>query len=147
MKDIKKSCNNSKFKISAPTWKEKFELPDRSSSMSDIQDYFKYIIKKLEAVSGNVPIRMYVNKIENRVAFRIKTGYYLELLSPKTVEVPGSTKSKIAKNENGENVPHLETTEVVIVHLLSTIIISMIQESCKRLFLINLLVSLVVKTF
>ena len=115
--------------------------------MSDIQDYFKYIIKKLEAVSGNAPIRMYVNKIENRVAFRIKTGYYLELLSPKTVEVPGSTKSKIAKNENGENVPHLETTEVVIVHLLSTIIISMIQESCKRLFLINLLVSLVVKTF
>ena len=90
---------------------------------------------------------MYVNKIEGRVAFRIKTEYYLELLSRKTVKVPGSTKSKITKNKNGENVSHLGTTEVVIVPLLSTIIISMIQESCKRLFLINLLVNLVVKNF
>ena len=48
--------------------------------------------------------------------FKIKTGYYLELLMPETMELLGSTKSKITKNENGENVPHLEITVVVLIH-------------------------------
>ena len=59
---------------------------------------------------------IYVNKIENRITFKIKTGYYLELLTPETMKLLGSTKSKITKDENGENVPHLEITEVVLVH-------------------------------
>ena len=63
MKNIKKSYKNNKFEISAPTRKEKFELPDGSYSVSDIQDYFEYIIKKLQKVTDNPPIRMYVNKI------------------------------------------------------------------------------------
>ena len=46
-KDIKKSYKNNKFKISAPTWNEEFELPDGSYSISDIQDYFKYILKNM----------------------------------------------------------------------------------------------------
>ena len=45
-KNIKSSYNNNKFKISAPTWNDKFELPDGSYSLSDIQDYFEYILKK-----------------------------------------------------------------------------------------------------
>ena len=61
-------------------------------------------------------IRIYINKIENRITFKIKTGYYLELLTPETMKLLGSTKSKITKDENGENVPHLEITEVVLVH-------------------------------
>ena len=61
-------------------------------------------------------IRLYVNKIENRITFKIKTGYYLELLTPETMKLLGSTENKITKDKNGENVPHLEITEVVLVH-------------------------------
>ena len=68
-----------KFEILPPTWNEKFELPDRSDSVSDIQDYFKHIVKKHETVTDNLPIKIYVNQIENRSTFRIKTGYCLEL--------------------------------------------------------------------
>ena len=59
---------------------------------------------------------IYVNKIENRITFEIKTGYYLELLTPETMKLIGCTKKKITKDENGENVPHLEITEVILVH-------------------------------
>ena len=57
-------------------------------------------------------MRLYVNQIENRITFRIKIGYYLELLTPKTMNLHGSTKSKITKNESGENVPNLQINEV-----------------------------------
>ena len=56
---------------------------------------------------------IYINKIENRITFKIKAGYYLELLTPETMKLLGSTKSKINKDKNGENVPHLEITEVI----------------------------------
>ena len=58
------------------------------------------------AVTDNPPIEIYVNKIENRVTFKIKTGYYLQPLTLKTMKLLGSTTSKITKNKNGENVPH-----------------------------------------
>ena len=61
-------------------------------------------------------IRIYVNKIENRVTFKIKKGYSLELLTPKTMKLLGSIENKITKDKNGENVPHLEISEVVLVH-------------------------------
>ena len=64
-KNIKSSYNNNKFKISAPTWSEEFELPDGSYSVSDIQDYFEYILKKHSESVDNPSIRIYVNKIEN----------------------------------------------------------------------------------
>ena len=60
--------------------------------------------------------RIYVNKIENRVKFKIKKGYYLQLLTPETMELVGSTKSKLKKNENDENVSHSEITELVSIH-------------------------------
>ena len=53
---------------------------------------------------------------QNRPTFKIKTCYYFDLLMPETKKLPGSTKSKITKDENGENVPHLEITEVVLIH-------------------------------
>ena len=115
-KNIKSSYNNNKFKISAPTWSEEFELPDGSYSVSDIQDYFEYILKKHSESVDNPSIRIYVNKIENRITFKIKNGYYLELLSPETMKLLGSTNSKTTKDKNGENVPHLEIVEVVLVH-------------------------------
>ena len=61
-------------------------------------------------------MRIYVNKIENRITFKIKTGYYLELLTVETIKLLGSTGNKITKDKNGQNVPHLEITEVVLVH-------------------------------
>ena len=94
-KNIKSSCNNNKFKISAPTWNEEFELPDGSYSISDIQDYFEYILKKHRESADNPPITIYVNKIQNRIMFKIKNGYYLELLTPETMKLLGSSKSKM----------------------------------------------------
>ena len=113
---VKSSYNNNKFKISAPTWSEKFKLPDRSYSVSDIQDYFEYILKKRGESVDNPSIRMYINRIENRITFKIKNGYYLELLTPETMKLLGSTESKITKDKNSENVPHLEIVELVLVH-------------------------------
>ena len=55
----------------------------------------------------NTSISIYANKIENRITFKIKSGYYLELLTPETMKLPESTESKITKDKNGENVPHL----------------------------------------
>ena len=115
-KNIKSSYNNNKFKISASTWSEKFELPDGSYSISDIQDYFEYILKKHSESVDNPSIIIYVNGIENRITFKIKRGYYLELLTPETMKLLGSTESKITKNKNGENVPHLEVVELVLFH-------------------------------
>ena len=109
-KNTKKSCKNNKFKISATTWNEEFELSDGSYSASNIQEYFDYIIKKYEAVTDNPSIRKYANKIENRITFKIKTGYYLECLTLETIQLLGSTKSKITKDEIGKNVSRLEIT-------------------------------------
>ena len=67
-------------------------------------------------VIDNTSIRIYVNKIENRITFKIKTGYYLEPLTPETMKLLGNTKSKITNDKNGRNVPHLEITEVISVH-------------------------------
>ena len=57
-----------------------------------------------------------MNKIENRITFKIKDGYALKLLTKETMELLRSTGNKITKDKNGENVPHLEITEVVLVH-------------------------------
>ena len=85
-KNIKSEYNN-KFKISAPTWNDTFELPDGSYSVSDIEDYFEFIIKKHETLAENPSIQIYPNKIKNRIIFKVKTGYKLELLSPETNEI------------------------------------------------------------
>ena len=115
-KNIKSDCNNNIFKISAPTWNETFDLPDCSYSISDSQYYFEFIIKKHETVSENPSIQIYSKKIINRIVFKIKTGYKLELLSPETMKLLGSTKKEINGNKNGEDVPKIESIEVVSVH-------------------------------
>ena len=69
-----------------------------------------------EAVTDNPSVRIYINKIENRITFEINTGCYFELLTPETVKLLGSTKSKITKDKNSENLPHLEITEVELIH-------------------------------
>ena len=115
-KNIKSSSNNNKFKISTPTWNDKFGLPDGSYSVSNIQDYFEYILKKHGENIYKLSLQIYVNKIENRVTFKIKGGYSLELLTSETMKLLGSTENKITKDKNDENVPLLKITEVVLVH-------------------------------
>ena len=73
-------------------------------------------LKKRNENVDNPSIRIYVNKIENRITLKIKNGYYFELLASETKKLPGSTESKITKDKNGENVPHLEITEVVLLN-------------------------------
>ena len=115
-KNIKSEHNNNKFKISAPTWNDTFDLPDGSYSIDDIQSYFEFIIKKHETLTDNSPVQIYANKIKNRIVFKIKTGYKLQLLTPETMKLLGSTKKVADKDENSENVPKLESVEVVLVH-------------------------------
>ena len=72
-KNIKMSCKNNEFKISATTWNEQFKLPDELYSASDIQEYFQYILKKTGEKTDKPSIKIYVNKIEKGVAFKIQT--------------------------------------------------------------------------
>ena len=98
------------------TCSDTFDLHDGSYSVAYIQQYFEYILKKHGENVDNPSIRIYVNKTENRITFEIKNGNYLELLTPETLKLLGSTESKIIKDETGEHVPHLEVVELVIVH-------------------------------
>ena len=93
-----------------------FELTDGSYLISDIPDYFEYILKKHNENIDNPSIRIYVDKNENTITFKIKTGYNLGLLTHETMILLGSSENKITKDKNGEDVPHLEITEVVLVH-------------------------------
>ena len=114
MENIKKSYKNNKFKIAAPTWNEGLNyLMDHI-----LNQIFKTIlgIKKHETVTDDPSIMIYVNKIENRITFKIKTGYYFVPLMPETVKLLGNTKSKITKDENVENVLNLEIAEVILVY-------------------------------
>ena len=98
--NIKNPHNNkNKFKISVPTWNDKFELPDRSYSVSDIQGYFEYILKKHGENTDKPSVQIYVNKIENRITFKIKNGCSLELLTHETMKLLGSTEKKIANSQ------------------------------------------------
>ena len=113
---IKRSCKSNKFQISEPTWSQNFELPERPYSVSDIQGYFEYITKQHDTLTDNLSIRTHIIKTKNRITFGITKGYHLKLLSPKARKLLVNTNSKMTKVENGENVRHLEITEVVLVY-------------------------------
>ena len=91
-------------------------MPDGSYSVSDIEGYFEYIIKNHETVADNPPVQIYVNKIKNRIVFKINTGYKLELLTKVAMQLLGSSKKDIDNNKDGEIVPRLGTVEVVLIH-------------------------------
>ena len=91
-------------------------MPDGWYNIPEIQDYLEYIIKKHETNDENVPILIYANNITNRIVFKVKTGYKLELLSKEIMKLLGSTRDTIDADKNSENVPRLENVEVVLVH-------------------------------
>ena len=73
-KNIKSVYNNNKFKISVTTWNDEFDLPDGSYSISDIQNYFQFIIRKHETLTENPPIQIYPNRIKNRIVLKVTTA-------------------------------------------------------------------------
>ena len=115
-KNIKSGYNNNKLTISSPTWNETFDLPDGSYTIDEVQDYFEYIMKKHVILNDNPSIKIYSNIIKNRIVFKIKNGYKLELLTPETMKLLGSTKKVVDKDKYGEYVPKLESVEIVLVH-------------------------------
>ena len=131
-KNIKSEYNSNKFEISAPTWNNEFDLPDGSYSLSDIQDYFEYIVKKHETIADNPSVQIYVNKTKSRIVFKIKTSYKLELFSKETMQLLGSSKKNVDQNKDGENVPKLESVEVVLVHC--NLVNNNYQQASKVLF-------------
>ena len=98
-RNIKFEYNNNKFKIHAPTWNDEFNLPDGSYNIEQIQDYFKYIIEKHETIADNPSVQIYVNKMKNRIVFKIKTGYKLELLTEETMQLLGIQKKLLIKTK------------------------------------------------
>ena len=86
------------------------------SILYHIQDYFEYILEKHGEDTDKPSVQIFVNKFENRVTFEIKNGHSLELLTSEIMKLIGSTKNKVTKDKNGENVPNHEITEVVLVH-------------------------------
>ena len=107
-------------------------MPDGLYTIDDIQDYFEFIIKKHETLTDNSPVQIYANKIKNRIVFKIKNVYKLELLTPETMKLLGSTKNVVGKDKNSENVPKLESVEVVLVHC--NIVKNDYQHASKVLF-------------
>ena len=96
-KNIRKQYKNNKLKIIAPTWNDEHELLDGLYSESDIQDYIEYIIRKHEKGTTIPPIHFYINIINNRLVFKTKDGCKLELQTPETIKLLGSTIKLIDK--------------------------------------------------
>ena len=131
-KNTKSVYKNNKLKISAPTWNDEFDLPDGSYSISDIQDYFEFIIKKDETLTENPSIQIYPNKIIKRIVFKVKTDNKLELLSPETMKLFGSTKKDVDNDKDGEDVPKPESVEVVLMRC--NLVNNSYQKASKELF-------------
>ena len=135
-KNVKSEYNNNKFKISAPTWKDTFDVPDGSYSIAALQNYYiiknEYIIKKHETSTDVSPVLIYVNEINNRIVFKIKSGYKLELLSKETMKLLGSSVDIIHSDKNSELVPKLESVDLVLVHC--NLVNNSYQQASKVLF-------------
>ena len=131
-KNIKSIYDNNKFKISAPARSDTFGLPDGSYNIPAIQNYIEYIIKKHKTIAETAPILIYANKKSNRIVFKIKTGYKLELLSKEKMILLGSTSNIIDADKNSENVPRLENAEVVLVHC--NLVNNSYQQASRVLF-------------
>ena len=100
--------------------------------LTQFQDYFQFIIKRHKTLTEDPPVQIYPNKVKYRIAFKIKTGYKLELLISETMRLLGSTKKDVDSDKNSENVPKLESAEVVLVHC--DIVKNDYQHTSKVLF-------------
>ena len=108
-------------------------MSDGSYSISDIQNYFEYVIKKHETIADNSPLQIHVNKIKNRIVFEIKTGYKLELLSSETMKLLGSARKDVNQDKDDGNVQKLKSVEVALVHC--NLVNNNYQQPSKALFI------------
>ena len=131
-KNVKSDYNNNKFKISAPTWNDTFDVPGGSYSIGALQNYFEYIIKKHETIGEVSPVLIYVNEINNRIVFKINSGYKLELLSNETMRLLGSSTDTIDGDKNSKLVSKLESVDFVLVHC--NLVNNSYQQAPKVLF-------------
>ena len=131
-KNIKSAYNKNKFKISALTWNDKFDSLEGSYSVSEIQDYFEFIIKKRETLTENPPVEIYPNKIKSRIAFKVKTGYKLELLTSETMKLLGSRNKDVDQDKDGEDVQKVKSIEVVLIHC--NLVNNNYQQASQKLF-------------
>ena len=97
-----------------------------------LKDFFEFIIQKHKTLTEDSPIEIYPNRIKNRIVFKTKTGYKLELLTPETMRLSGSTNKVVDKDKNGETVPKLESVEFVLVHC--NLVNNNYQQASKALF-------------
>ena len=117
-KSLKGEYNNNKFKLTGPIWSENVNLPDGSYTIEDIQDYFLWIIKKHEIdveSSEESPILICPNRIENKIVFKTKARYKLELLTNETMRLLGDGPV-VDTDKNGENVPRLGQVRFILLH-------------------------------
>ena len=132
--NIKEQYNNNKFRLSGPVWSEDVTIRDGSYEISQIQNYFlDEVIKKHESnVKSNEqsPILIYANRILNRVTFRIKTGYKLELFTNELMRLLGDAPI-INTTKNGENVPRLKIVRHVLVFC--NLVKNLYLQDCKLL--------------
>ena len=128
-KNVKSDYNNSKFKIPAPTWNDTFDVPDGSYSIAALQNY---IIKKHETIAKVSPMLIYVNEINNRIVFKISSGYKLELFSKETMRLLGSSTDTVDGDKNSELVPKLKNVDLVLVHC--NLVNNSYQQASKVLF-------------
>ena len=113
-RNIKSSYKNNKFKYLLQNGVMNLNYQTDHIQYQSI--YFEYVLKKHSESVHDPPIEIFVSKNENKITFKIKNGYYLELLTPETMKSLGSTESKITGEKNGENFPHLEVVELVLIH-------------------------------
>ena len=94
LKNIKLAYSNNKFKISAPTWNDTFDLPDGSYPIADIEDYFEFIIKKHKTLTENPPVQIYPNKIKNRIVFLNKNRIQIRIIISRNDEIIGKYQKR-----------------------------------------------------
>ena len=97
-----------------------------------LQNYLEYIIKKHETIADVSPVLVYVNEINNGIAFKIKSGYKLELLSKETMKLLRSSTDTIDGDKNSELVPKLKNVDLVLVHC--NVVNNSYQQASKVLF-------------
>ena len=113
-------------------WNDTFHVSDGSYSIAALQNYFEYIVKKHETIAEGSPVLIYVNEINHRIVFKIKSGYKLELLSKETMRLLGSSSDTIDDDKNSELVPKLESVNLVLVHC--NVVNNSYQQASKVLF-------------
>ena len=131
-KNVKSYYNNNKFKISAPTWAIRLMCLMVLSQLLLFKIILNILLIKHETIANVSPVLIYVNKINNRIVFKIKSGYKLELLSKEAMRLLESSADTIDSDKNSELVPKLESVDLFLVHC--NLVNNSYQQASKVLF-------------